>query len=201
MAVALASDSNCIDIGAGTGELTADMVKYAPGGRHIAYEALAELSQVISRTLPSVDVRCAAVSDTSGHTEFLLVPEAPGWSGLRDYEDVKGASRRHTVTVPVVKLDGDLPPDYVPTLIKIDVNGAELQVIRGARETIGRHRPMVIFEHGQAAAAYGTTHETIFDLLVGDLKLRLYDLEGHGPFTREQFLESASSRWNFIARS
>jgi hypothetical protein len=41
----------------------------------------------------------------------------------------------------------------------------------------------------------------IFDLLVDDLKLRLYDLEGNGPFSREQFLESASTRWNFLARS
>ncbi len=50
------------------------------------------------------------------------------------------------ITVPMVSLDdlvesGELPP---PTLIKMDVEGAEIRALKGACQTIERYRPTIL---------------------------------------------------------
>jgi hypothetical protein len=86
----------------------------------------------------------------------------------------------------------------------VDVEGGELGVFRGARETIARHRPSLLFEHGMGAAEYfGTTPDEVWDLLCGDCGLRIFDLDGDGPYSREQFVDAMSlrARWNWLARA
>jgi hypothetical protein len=145
-------------------------------------------------------VRQAAVSDAAGESSFVRVAGDAAWSGLREYEQIGGAAKE-TITVPTVRLDDDLPPGYVPALIKIDVNGAERQVLEGAIGTLSEHKPVVLFEHGRAAGAYDTTAEMIFELLTVRSGLRLFDLTGEGPLDRAGFRECARTRWNFLARS
>ena len=41
-------------------------------------------------------------------------------------------------------LDRCLLVGYVPALIKVDVEGAELQVFEGALETISKYKPVII---------------------------------------------------------
>ena len=100
------------------------------------------------------------------------------------------------------RLDDVLPDDYVPALIKIDVEGAESAVFRGALETLRRHRPLVIFEHGLGGAdRYGSGPAEVWDLLAGELGLRIYDLDGRGPYRREEFVGVFEQPiWNFLAR-
>jgi hypothetical protein len=90
-------------------------------------------------------------------------------------------------------------------LIKIDVEGAEEQVLRGALETIRRHQPVVVLEHGNSAAAYGTRPDDVFRLLCDEAGLRIFDMDGVGPYTLERFRVVASppaaTRWNFFARA
>ncbi len=45
-----------------------------------------------------------------------------------------------TTTIEVVRID-DLCADFAPTLIKMDIEGAERQALEGATRTIGRDRP------------------------------------------------------------
>ena len=91
----------------------------------------------------------------------------------------------------------------MPALIKIDVEGAEEAALRGAMGTLRHHRPIVLFEHGRGSAdVYGTTPGRIHDLLVGELDYRIYDLDGGGPYSREEFERTyeAVERVNFVAR-
>jgi FkbM family methyltransferase len=201
MAAVLAPDSCCIDIGANVGTVLADIVSIAPLGRHIAYEPLADLCEALADRFPSVEVRNVALSDREGEATFNRVLRAPSQSGFRAGGGAAGAQ---TISVRVERLDGALPEGYAPALIKIDVEGAEEQVLRGALDTIRRHRPVILLEHGNRAAEYGTTADDVFDLLTGDAGLRIFDMDGVGPYTREQFRAVASppaaKRWNFLAR-
>jgi FkbM family methyltransferase len=198
----LREDSNCVDVGANQGRFLAEMVARAPRGRHVAFEPLPQLAAGLRKAFPDVEVHEAAVADVAGSAEFVAVAEDPAYSGLRErrYPDADWHTERIPVRIEV--LDEQLPADYVPTLIKIDVEGAELGALRGALGTIRRHRPYVVFEHGLGASErYGTTPEMVHALLCDEAGLRIFDMDATGPLSIEQLAAHfhAGTRWNFLA--
>jgi FkbM family methyltransferase len=202
LAAILDPDSNCVDVGAHEGAVLEDIVRLAPRGHHIAYEPLTEFARRLAERFPRVEVRARALADHAGQAAFAHVLTRPGWSGLLTKSN-SGAEQVESITVPVEKLDDALPPSFIPRFIKIDVEGAEEQVFRGALETIRRHRPVIAFEHGVGAAdRYGTKPDTIHDMLTDDCGLTIFDFIGHGPYTRKQFGHAFhyGERVNFLAR-
>ena len=203
IAFTLAEDSNCIDVGAFTGTVLRRIVWYAPRGRHIAYEPIPRLHARLVEEFPRVDVRRAALSDHRGEKTFVDVSDEPALSGFRERAYSRNVARRQ-IEVPVEDLDSSLPTDYVPALIKIDVEGAELEVLRGAIGTISRHKPVVVFEHGKGAApAYGTQPADVHELLCGEAGLRMFDIDGNGPLSVDAFTEAFERGrvWNFVAHA
>ena len=201
LAFVLPADANCIDVGANVGEILEEIVRVAPRGRHIAYEPLPDHAADLAKRFPDVDVREAALSSSEGQTSFQYVRSRPAMSGLRK-RDYPGDEQIEVITVRTERLDSALPDDYVPSLIKVDVEGAEQQVMEGAIETIKRHQPIVAFEHGRGAAShYGTGPSQIFELLCGEAGLRIFDLDGAGPYSAEDLARTFEdgSYWNFIA--
>jgi FkbM family methyltransferase len=199
----LTEDANCIDIGAHTGVVLSDMVRCAPLGRHLAFEPLPELAAALARQFPSVDVHNTAVSDATGEQEFTFLVSDPMRSNLVAAGTVATPTGdAHQLTVRTERLDEILPSDYVPTLIKVDVEGAEGAVFRGAMETLRRHRPIVVFEHGLGGAdRYGSGPAEVWQLLAEDVGLRIYDLDGRGPYSSQEFMNVFEHPiWNFLAR-
>jgi len=198
----LEQSSNCIDVGAHGGEVLAEMRRIAPLGHHIAFEPLPRMAAKLRSRFPDADIRECALSDTRGEaTDFVEVLELPELSGLRARE-YGAAVNTQTITVRVETLDEALPTDYVPDLIKIDVEGNELGVLRGGRTVLAAHHPIIAFEHGSGAAEhYGTTSGDVHDLLVRDLEYRVFDIDGRGPLSRYAFEGLFSEPiWNFVAR-
>src|SRR5438132_7880121 len=172
---ALRRDSNCVDVGAHEGAVLAEIVRVAAAGRHIAFEPLPAFAERLRASFPTVDVRNAALGNETGERSFVSVRDQPALSGFRE-RTYPGPMQRDMITVGVERLDDALPAGYVPALIKIDVEGAEREVLEGALETIARHRPIVVFEHGKGAApVYGTSPRGVFALLVEQGGLRLFD--------------------------
>jgi FkbM family methyltransferase len=199
-AALLRPDSHVVDIGANHGSVLAEFVRLVPDGRWLAFEPIPALHAELTVAFPGVDVREVALSDSPGEARFQHVVSADGYSGLRR-RTYPGPVDVQEITVRTARLDDELPVDFSPALIKIDVEGGELGVLRGARETLETHRPVVVFEHGQGAAEhYGTTSAEVWDVLDG-AGLRVFDLAGVGPYSRDQF-EAAFTRpiWNWLAR-
>jgi FkbM family methyltransferase len=199
----LGPDDTVVDIGCNHGALLAEMVRVAPNGRHVAFEPIPELAQELRERFPDVEIREAAASNRFGTATFSHVRAADGWSGLK-FRPLPTGEEGDVVEIEVQlePLDEVLDPELRPALVKIDVEGAEREVIEGALRTLTTHRPAVIFEHGLGSAnVYGTEPEDVFGLLAGEAGYRIFDLDGSGPYSLDDFKRSyhRMERVNYVA--
>ncbi|WP_210494958.1 FkbM family methyltransferase [Patulibacter sp. SYSU D01012] len=199
LAHGLAHDANAVDVGAHGGDVLADLVRLAPAGHHVAFEPLPDQAAALRERFPGVDVHQAAVGAQAGAATFTRVVSNPQLSGLRD----RGFAGEETeqLEVPVLRLDDVCDPDRPVSLLKIDVEGAELGVLEGGLELLHRDRPTVVFEHGVGGADhFGVTSEQVHDLLVGEVGLRIFDIDGEGPLSRQAFAARFRAPiWFFVA--
>jgi FkbM family methyltransferase len=168
----------CIDIGAHYGATLSRICRLAPAGRHVAFEAVPEKASFLRRKFPEVDVREVALSDRPGHTRFYVCPSQSGFSGLTR------PKRRRAVEIEVLtaRLDELAPSDRTFGFVKVDVEGAELLVLRGASALLSRCRPLVLFECGPGGPiAFDYRPEDLHDFLSG--------LDRYGVFTLGAFLQ------------
>jgi FkbM family methyltransferase len=193
-------DSCGVDVGANSGWVYGEFLRRAPHAHHIAYEPLPHLAEQILESNPAADVRVAAVSDENGERRFEHVKELPGYSGFHSHPNAKHLEQEQ-LTVRTVRLDDDLPAGYVPAMIKIDVEGGEYGVLQGALQTILRHKPLLVFEHGAASFGYGTTSADVYRLLADRAGYAIYDFDGNGPYACESFADAAyhGRYWNWFA--
>ena len=193
--------SNAVDVGCHKGQYLREILKNAPDGCHFAFEPIPELAQVLRDDFPSVDVRSNALSDKPGDTTFFVIPEAPALSGLDERKFVSPDLIRKAITVTTARLDDSIPSGLSIRLIKIDVEGAEGLVLSGARETITRNRPYIIFEHGSASSdLFGVSSASIYQMLVSfGLEVSTLNawLSGAPPLTLEAFGKGGG--WYYLA--
>jgi len=198
----LNSSSNCVDIGCHQGQFLRDFLKYAPQGRHFAFEPVPYLAERLKDAFPSVQVFPYALSDSAGETTFYVIPDCPTLSGLKARDFVAQDKERQEIKVHQERLDNLIAEDVKIDLIKIDVEGAEGLVIQGALRTIRRNRPYIILEHGgKSSEAFGFSSSKIYDLLVDgcglEVSLLTHWLHAGTSLTRAEFING--KEWYFIA--
>jgi FkbM family methyltransferase len=198
----LRRNSTCIDVGAHTGRVLEMMLRHAPAGEHVAIEALPHLADALIRRYPSVEVHGCALGAVHGMADFNWPLGLEAWSGLRPPQggEYPGAPKVQRIRVRVERLDDLVEVGADIRLIKIDVEGAELDVLRGAEQMIRRCRPYVVFEFAELhAQPYGTTPEAMYDYLVGlDLVVRsLHGLQRRLSRDRFVALCRRATRTNF----
>jgi FkbM family methyltransferase len=195
---ALRANSNCLDVGSNHGIFLSDICRVAPEGHHIAYEPIPVLNENLIRSFPTVEVRQAALSDRNGSAEFVHVtdPGLQGLSGLADQVDLSNRAEASTerITVRTERLDDRVPKGWLPDFVKIDVEGAEHLVLKGAAETLCRAKPIVAFEHGLSERT-----PEIYQFVCKDVGLRLFNMDGEGPLSYSDFVEHLQTRWNWVA--
>jgi len=204
---ALRKDSNCVDVGCHQGSILTMQMHFAPKGTHFAFEPLPRLHQGLLASFggkENVHLYDYALNDTEGTTTFQYVVSNPGYSGFKERTYERSNEEIQNITVKTNLLDNIVPKDQLIQFIKVDVEGAELQVFKGAIETIKRSRPVIIFEHGLGAADhYGTSPEDIYDLLSAQCGLHLFlmsewlDSNGQASLNREAFCKQFSSGENY----
>jgi len=199
LASTLRSDATYVDVGANRGQVLREAVRVAPRGQHIAFEPIPSVAAELARAFPSVDCRQLALGARADTAQFCHFRSLDGWSGLRrstEISDQQGDPEYITVTVST--LDAELR-ERTPCVVKIDVEGAELEVMEGARVLLSTAKPVLIFEHVPAAAAlYGHPPGAVWDLLT-ELGYETFSVLGDGPFVRQAFLDSGEVV-NWLAR-
>jgi FkbM family methyltransferase len=147
-----------IDVGANIGQTALSFAALAPRADIVSFEpnpAVHGDLRLVKRLLGNrFTWHACGLGEQDGSFD-LIVPmsgrrEVTG-EGSFDPNAVVRAGQRETVTgsthheVRVRTLDSF---GLAPTLIKIDVQGSEADVLRGARETVAEHRPILLVESG-----------------------------------------------------
>jgi len=190
-------DSCGVDVGAHKGVFLREMTRVAPNGHHAAFEALPELAEALALEFGESAVHPAAVGETAGSMTFMRNRSTLAQSGMAGRRE-RGDQHLEPIEVPVVALDDVLI--HPPTLIKIDVEGAEGFVLRGAKAILSRHRPIVWLEHGaDASRECGIEPAEIFSIFAG-AGMRVFDVNGDGPYTVSEFESPPPMVWTFVAR-
>ena len=139
------------DIGANVGFFSIIAAKLVGDtGKVYAFEPGKENAQSIRHnaqlnSFSQIEVIEKAVSNTSGEGQLLLA-EYSGGHALATADappDLAGE-----VTVDLVSIDDLIAQNKIepPNFVKVDVEGAELDVLKGMRETIKTHKPTIIYE-------------------------------------------------------
>lgn len=193
LAASLRGSGVYVDVGTNRGQVLREAVRTAPHGAHIAFEPIPGLAAEVAREFPDVDCRRKALGASVAEAEFCHFRRREGWSGLRRSPEVSDSEGDpEFITVEVSTLDIELA-GVRPSVVKIDVEGAELAVLEGGRELLRTARPLVIFEHVYSAAAlYGTQQGAPWDLL-SELGYEVFSVTGEGPCTRAAFVASAGT--------
>ena len=128
------------DVGANAGYfafLAADL-----GARSYAFEPAPRPYELLARSASEddrVEAEAIACGDREGELLLYISPD-PHNSGMSSL--VKPELGR-AITVKVTRLDA---MRVMPAVVKIDVEGAELSVVRGAQRLLNDHRPIVVVE-------------------------------------------------------
>jgi FkbM family methyltransferase len=171
-------DTVFLDIGANVGYFTVAIGnRLGKRGRVYAFEPHAALTNLIERSiqLNSLEAvaqvsRCA-VSDRDGSLELFYPQGHLGRGTASRTIDEPG----RTVSVPAHRIDDLLPAALAVDLVKIDVEGHELQVLRGMEDVLRRSPDIkILFEKLEGS---GGDSEAVAQLLAG-CGLLLY---GVGP--------------------
>jgi FkbM family methyltransferase len=198
----LRPDSTAIDVGAFEGGMLRHMFRFAPQGRHLAFEPIPEKVGRLRQAFPRARVHPHALGAEQGTVTFHCVVDHPALSGLRRrLEDLPNEEVRE-IQVSMETLDRVIPTDLLIAFIKIDVEGGELGVFRGGVNTLRRNRPVVVFECGVGGADYfGSTPQEIFNFLAeeANLKVSLLGawLAGQPSLLGETFSEEFEQKRNF----
>ena len=181
-----------LDIGAHIGSVIGNIRHSHPGIPAIAVEADPTKAAALAKRLRDVEVHACALGEKEGEATFFVDAKRPGYSSLsqgpRSSRDVR------EISVPMRRLDDILEETVQIEVIKIDVEGAELGVLRGSPELFRRCRPAVLFESApDGEEAMGFTVEGLFDWFADrDYEILVPNRVAHnGPsLTREGFLEA-----------
>jgi FkbM family methyltransferase len=154
-----------VDVGANVGVFSTLVGTRIPGVRITAIEPFppvrADLEANLALNDLDISVVGSAVSDAAGEATFEVLDR-----DVLNRLAPDGAGGGGGITVPVTTLD-QLVGDDPPALVKIDVEGAELSVMRGAETLLSSSGPVLLFEHAGHSAHFGITPADLREFLRG----------------------------------
>jgi FkbM family methyltransferase len=149
------SDATVWDIGSNLGLFALPAALKAKTGLVYAFEPDLELAECLFRSLRlhqneklSISVLCVAISNVDGIANFQISKFS------RAMNKLEAAGKWHenqVVTkelrlVPTMRIDTLAKALARPNVLKIDVEGAEIDVLLGGEETISTSRPAILIE-------------------------------------------------------
>lgn len=197
----LKSSDNYIDIGAniGTTTLCATVATSANNtstyssaltprdGLTIAYEAHPETFTYLTRSIlnnkkliPRIITRNIALGDSEGIIGFSTIKNHDDINhviseSMPESTEEKLVNEEHSIKVPIKRLDYELTFSKI-NLIKIDVEGYELQVFNGAKDTLTKTEAIFFEIYDKNAEMFNYKTIEIINLL-SDVGFKIYKID------------------------
>lgn len=195
----LSKGQHCFDVGSNIGALTHTMSNcVGDEGKVLAIEANPECLQWSRNNLAlsgckNVEFLGASAWSESGLTQIFAID--PSFYSSTSGIGIEGDSDRELIetistTIDIICFEKDI----CPRLIKLDIEGAEFEALKGAINTISDFRPIVIFEY---LAEESKIEDSIqfFD----QWDYSLFDVNTLEPVNRKFYLERNAWMSNVIA--
>ncbi len=137
-------------------------------GKALAFEPSPVATPVLRDNLArnsdlSIRHLCCAVGEERGKARFELF-----WHHACALGEGESGAPGQVIEVDVVTLDELLSKEEPPDTIKIDVEGYEFRVLKGARRVLGEFHPLVFLEiHPEVLGRWGTAIAEIYAFLEG----------------------------------
>jgi len=175
--------------------------------KHYAFETIPYLFQNLTKQFENtVSILPYALSNNNGKTTFQLVKNEPAYSGIRKRKYEIQNPDIEVIFVEKRTLDSIIPVNEIINCIKIDVEGGEFDVLKGAENLLKKHKPIILFECGKGAIDhYNTNPNDLFDFLNEEIGLNIYTLQSfikaQKPLSKSEFEYSfeTSTEYYFIA--
>ena len=142
-----------VDVGVNRGQTLAKMLRIAPHNRYIGFEPQPACAFHVDEflrinRLDNCSIIPIALSDRASLSELALNRFEPGDGAASIAKGYRPDSFYvRSMTVPAFPGDDIFSSLSTPiSLVKIDVEGAELEVLRGLSNTLRERRPFVLFE-------------------------------------------------------
>jgi len=165
-----------LDVGSNFGQMSLLFSKMVgPQGQVLAFEADDYVYSILQRNVTANDtgnVRpyFGVVYDETGSTKFYAVQDFKRFSGCGSYGvDAPAIEGRSVLTLAI----DDLPISRPVSFVKVDAQGTDLFVLRGAAKTIRRYKPAVLFAYEeQFQADFKTCFQDYLDF-IRDISYRI----------------------------
>jgi FkbM family methyltransferase len=145
-----------LDIGANIGSLTIPMAHFVGReGRVWAFEPQPDLARLVAANAAINNVNVRVFNSAVGAEKSMVsIPDFEGYTQQYNYGRVSVGERGawKNLIVPQTRLD-DLDLPLPLRFAKIDVEGMEEDVLKGAKDTIANHLPILLVENDRKSKA------------------------------------------------
>lgn len=168
------------DLGGSVGYMTIEMATLFAGQvRCVVFEPQPDLARsiAISAALNGVSGAVTVYETMVGETvreETLMLTSHSLHASVNAKESGGQALKRDMICLDELVGSGEVS---APDVMKIDIEGGELQALRGAQAMIREHRPHIVFEINSCAERFGYSRKDIFDLLQGLADYEFFEIE------------------------
>lgn len=146
----LRPDDTVCDIGANKGSYLYWLSRWVPHGRVVAFEPQEQLASYLQDVCTALNLKNVRVEAKAAHSKSgvldLYVPGDSDSPGASLNTRVSAREQCRHVSVPVVSLDEYFDRNERIGVIKLDVEGAEKEVFKGATRTLTQQSPLLVFE-------------------------------------------------------
>lgn len=146
----LKKDSVVLDIGANIGWYSLILAKALTKGKVIAFEPIPRTYSQLTTNIAlngckNITAYNFGLSDKAGRMSFFYNTKISGASSLKKLHNNKGIIKVTCKLLPLDGISNKLPAKKID-LVKCDVEGAELFVVRGGLRTISNNKPILFLE-------------------------------------------------------